>query len=158
MSSFSVFASRQSCGVISLGLATVTPYRGRSEPCPTLKEEIKRLQGYQCVVCGASGCELTIDHIKRRASGGTAGQENLRGACSLCHRLITDIENRRDFSVLARLNIILLVIGGPESHRIHWMIAAIFRLFLRSRIDTTRWELLPQSRSALYARPARRMS
>lgn len=49
------------------------------------KEEIKRRDGYKCVICGRGerdGVELHIDHIKPKELGGKASVENGQTLCA----------------------------------------------------------------------------
>ena len=53
-----------------------------------MKEKIFRRDGYRCRMCGASkdnGIELTIDHIKPLADGGTNDIDNLQTLCKECN-------------------------------------------------------------------------
>ena len=56
---------------------------------PTLKEQIKRRDGYHCVICGKGiehGTTLEVDHIKPIALGGLSTPNNLRTLCYDCNR------------------------------------------------------------------------
>jgi len=52
----------------------------------TLKEAIKKRDGYRCVICGVSGDagnKLHVDHIKPKDKGGKATLENGQTLCSM---------------------------------------------------------------------------
>ncbi len=63
--------------------------RERAKMTPALKEQIKRRDGYHCVICG-KGIEhdttLEVDHIKPIALGGLSTPSNLRTLCYDCNR------------------------------------------------------------------------
>lgn len=63
--------------------------RERAKMTPTLKEQIKRRDGYHCVICGKGvehGTTLEVDHIKPIALGGLSTPNNLRTLCYDCNR------------------------------------------------------------------------
>ena len=63
--------------------------RERAKMTPALKEQIKRRDGYHCVICGKGiehGTTLEVDHIKPIALGGLSTPSNLRTLCYDCNR------------------------------------------------------------------------
>lgn len=54
----------------------------------SLRYEIMRRDGFQCVLCGASGADanIEIDHILPVSKGGGNDKENLRTLCFKCNR------------------------------------------------------------------------
>jgi 5-methylcytosine-specific restriction protein A len=46
-----------------------------------------RFYGFRCVNCLRVKNYMTVDHIKRKADGGTNDISNLRLLCLACHRL-----------------------------------------------------------------------
>ena len=41
--------------------------------------------GFKCVYCGASDCDLTFDHVVPRSRGGRTSWENIAAACAPCN-------------------------------------------------------------------------
>lgn len=59
-----------------------------------------RRDGYKCRHCGSKE-DLTIDHIKPRAKGGTDAYKNLQTLCRPCNRLKADSFGAHDEEALA---------------------------------------------------------
>lgn len=58
----------------------------RKSPIPQeLRWKIFERDGFACRQCGVTGVELTIDHIKARAKGGSDDEENLQTLCRPCN-------------------------------------------------------------------------
>ena len=75
---------------------------GRIKLPKGMYDEVYRRDGYRCKMCGASkndGAELTIDHIKPLADGGTNDINNLQTLCKECN------ENKADLNLPSGLEI-----------------------------------------------------
>lgn len=48
-------------------------------------EALEAAHGFRCLYCGELCSELTIDHVKPRAAGGSHAPENLAPACRSCN-------------------------------------------------------------------------
>lgn len=56
------------------------------------KEQVKRRDGYRCVICGSSE-KLEVDHIRGLQNGGDNTPTNLATLCDDCHTAKTKMDN-----------------------------------------------------------------
>ena len=69
-----------------------TTSRGYGYKWRKLREQVLIRDGYLCVMCAANNRHVQasdVDHIKRKADGGTDGLDNLQSLCKRCHRAKT---------------------------------------------------------------------
>ena len=59
-----------------------------------LRQAVLTRDLHSCAICGADANE--VDHIKRRADGGTDDLDNLQALCSMHHKAKTQAENTRN--------------------------------------------------------------
>lgn len=65
------------------------------KPIPNyVRFQVFKRDKFTCQYCGASGCDLEIDHIEPVANGGSDDMDNLITACKACNR------GKRDMPVL----------------------------------------------------------
>ena len=69
---------------------------GEKEPLPGTKNKRRRLKifrrdGNKCLKCGTTN-NLTLDHIKPKAHGGTSRKSNLQTLCFKCNNKKADTE------------------------------------------------------------------
>lgn len=72
---------------------------------PAKRLAIYERDQFRCAYCGASGCELTLDHVVSVDRGGTNDQTNLVTACKSCNSA------KQDKSVAAFVRYLQSTIG-----------------------------------------------
>ena len=91
-------------------------------------------QNRQCAFCGRRQY-LDPHHIKRVTNGGPTKDWNLAGLCRPCHKFLDPIYNASPATNL----ILILQVVSPESRLIAAASKVLFNVFLRSRLDSTRY-------------------
>lgn len=100
------------------------------------RQRVINEQDCQCLFCGRR-VQLTIDHIRPVADGGTDARRNLRATCARCHKLRHRLEDiassEMPFAGRLALALVLFKPPSPEPGAIDRACDFLFRWFIHAR-------------------------